>query len=80
MVNTIARVHGARAQHDDRVDLQAGRHALVADEPPSRRGTDAGPGPHRPALSGLGACTAITLKMHAQRKGCIEIHTSLQAA
>lgn len=38
---------------------------LVADEPPG----DAGPGPYDYYLAGLGACTAITLRMYAERKG-----------
>ena len=50
------------------VDLQAGRHALAADEPADHGGADTGPPPFGLLLSGLGACTAITLRMYADRK------------
>jgi putative redox protein len=50
------------------VDLRAGRHALAADEPADHGGADTGPSPFGLLLSGLGACTAITLRMYADRK------------
>ena len=50
-------------------ELQAGRHALAADEPTNHGGADTGPPPFGLLLSGLGACTAITLRMYADRKG-----------
>ncbi|HKQ00383.1 MAG TPA: OsmC family protein [Actinomycetes bacterium] len=51
------------------VELQAGQHALAADEPADHGGADSGPPPFGLLLSGLGACTAITLRMYADRKG-----------
>jgi putative redox protein len=50
------------------VNLQAGQHALAADEPAEHGGADTGPPPFGLLLSGLGACTAITLRMYADRK------------
>jgi putative redox protein len=52
-----------------RVELQAGSHHLVADEPTSMAGGDAGPSPFGFLLCGLAACTAITLRQYAERKG-----------
>ena len=52
-----------------RVDIRAGAHTLVADEPTSAGGGDAGPSPFGLLLSALAACTAMTLRMYAMRKG-----------
>ena len=49
--------------------IRAGRHALVVDEHVSAGGADAGPNPFEHLLAGLGACTSITLRMYAERKG-----------
>ena len=50
------------------VTLSDGTHQWLADEPLEAGGGNRGPTPHQLVLSGLGACTAITLRMYAQRK------------
>jgi putative redox protein len=52
-----------------RVDIMAGRHDLVADEPAAAGGGDVGPTPLGLLVSALAACTAATLRMYATRKG-----------
>ncbi len=49
--------------------ISSGRHAVLADEPAALGGTDAGMAPFDLYLASLAACTAITLRMYAERKG-----------
>ena len=48
--------------------ITAGSHQLVADEP-RPIGDDTGPTPYDLLLAGLGACTSMTVRMYADRKG-----------
>ncbi|MGV0813281.1 OsmC family protein [Mycolicibacterium boenickei] len=48
--------------------ITVGRHRLIADEP-LPIGDDAGPNPYDLVLAGLGACTSMTVRMYANRKG-----------
>jgi len=50
-------------------DIRMGRHRLTADEPLALGGQNLGPSPYDLLTAALGACTAITLRMVADRKG-----------
>jgi putative redox protein len=65
MAQATARIE----QTNYEVAIATGRHALKADERPTLGGKDAGPAPYDLLCSALGACTVITLRMYAERKG-----------
>ena len=48
--------------------ITIGAHRLLADEPRSVGGLDSGPNPYDLVLAGLGACTAMTVRLYAERK------------
>ena len=52
-------------------DIYSNQHHLVADEPLSANGEGLGMDPYELLLSSLGACTAMTIKMYANRKGIL---------
>ncbi len=61
-------------------DVQAGPHHLRADEPLAYGGTNRGPSPYGLLAAGLGACTSMTLRMYARRKGWPLHHVSVDVS
>jgi uncharacterized OsmC-like protein/alpha-beta hydrolase superfamily lysophospholipase len=49
-------------------EITVGVHRFLPDEPVEVGGLDSGPGPYDLLLAGLGACTAMTLRLYAERK------------
>jgi putative redox protein len=50
------------------VRLQDGRHEFLSDEPLNIGGSDTGPAPDELLEASLASCTAITLRMYADKK------------
>ncbi len=79
MILGNATVVGERG-YAQRITTGAG-HEVPSDEPERRGGTNSGAAPFDLLLGSLGACTAITLRMYADRKdwdlGQIEIKLRL---
>ena len=66
----LAHAHIGAARY--RTSIRTGgelKHELTADEPERLGGADSGPAPFDLLISALGACTAITLTMYAEKKG-----------
>ena len=51
-----------------RTGVAVRQHTLVADEPEEVGGTDQGPTPYDLLAAALGTCTAMTIRMYADRK------------
>ena len=49
--------------------VTAGENTIIADEPVNAGGRNTGLSPYELLLAGLGACTSMTMRMYAQRKG-----------
>jgi putative redox protein len=52
-----------------RTEIQVGGKSVVVDEPANLGGGDSGPTPYDMILGSIGACTAMTVRMYADRKG-----------
>jgi putative redox protein len=60
--------------------VRAGNHRFFADEPVSAGGDDAGPGPYDLLLAALGACSSMTMRLYADRKGIAADRFSVRLA
>ena len=58
-------------------DIQSGPHHVLADEPAAYGGTNKGLTPYGLLSAGLGACTSMTIRMYARRKGWPLDHVSV---
>jgi putative redox protein len=58
-----------RLEEGLRAEVFTGTHRVVADEPVDKGGGDEGPDPYGLLLGALGTCTAMTLRLYADRKG-----------
>jgi uncharacterized OsmC-like protein/pimeloyl-ACP methyl ester carboxylesterase len=56
------------------------RHRLLADEPKAFGGTDRGPSPYQYLAAGLGACTSMTIRIYARRKGWPLTHVAVDVS
>ena len=65
-------LRAAQGQAPYRVEMSVAGHALVGDEPAEHGGGGAGAAPFDLVVAGLAACTLITLRMYAERKGWAE--------
>lgn len=65
----VVRVSEAEASGFRQDIVVAGRHQMIADEPVDMGGTDLGPSPYQLLAAGLGACTTMTIRLYARRKG-----------
>jgi putative redox protein len=64
MTEVVVRSRDGLAQ-----EVEARGHRLVADEPREAGGSDAGLTPYELLLAALGACTSMTIRLYARRKG-----------
>jgi len=72
----VVRVSEAEASGFRQDIVVAGRHQMIADEPVAMGGTDLGPSPYQLLAAGLGACTTMTIRLYARRKGIPLAHVS----
>lgn len=63
---TVIVAETGAGRYQQSIDIRS--HQMLADEPASVGGEDSGPAPFEFLMAGLGACTAMTIRMYAERK------------
>lgn len=61
-------ISSLKQEHGFSTEIKTHDHAFTCDEPLESGGTNEGPDPVTLALGGLGACTAMTLKLYFEHK------------
>jgi len=59
-------------------EIKIGAHLIYSDEPTDRGGTNRGPSPYELVMAALGACTAMTIRMYAERHDLKLSRTTVQ--
>ena len=65
----LVEVKGSIVKAHYRTEITASGHMFISDESVAEGGTDLGPSPSALLAASLASCTAITLRMYADRKG-----------
>jgi uncharacterized OsmC-like protein/alpha-beta hydrolase superfamily lysophospholipase len=69
----VEEAHGVIAEETGKgvyqLAMRSGRHRFLADEPESVGGMGSGLSPYELVAAGLAACTTMTMRMYAERKG-----------
>ena len=69
----VEEAHGVIAEETGKgafqLAMHSGRHHFLADEPESVGGMGSGLSPYELVAAGLAACTTMTMRMYAERKG-----------
>lgn len=69
----MVHIKAAIGTQNYKTTLTANDHTIIADEPVAAGGEDLGFSPDELLSASLGACTAATLRMYANRKGWTEL-------
>ena len=79
-VQKLSNGHVLVSERDHRFaqDVHSDSHHWIADEPSSVGGSNFGPDPYEHLLAALGTCTAMTMRMYADRKKWPVEHISIE--
>ncbi|KAA5532480.1 OsmC family protein [Taibaiella lutea] len=69
----MVHIKAAIGTQNYKTTITTGNHTIISDEPTTAGGEDLGFSPDELLTASLGACTAATLRMYANRKGWTEL-------